>query len=152
MSATHMISWYYCCYSHLISFYAVYYPHFGIKTCFHYNCAVKTFFYRNIAPHSMEFNGIAWQMFWNFTVQTYLQEHIPFVMWGHAVSSSKWCKSFSLNLSQMCNNLIKIAYSIKLYKHPIIQGGPDSIRQFLIINNQSIEQHTGKWESTFCCR
>jgi hypothetical protein len=33
-----------------------------------------------------------------------------------------------------------------------IQGGPDSIRQFLIINNQSIQQHTGKWESTFCCR
>jgi hypothetical protein len=27
-----------------------------------------------------------------------------------------------------------------------------SIRQFLIINNQSIQQHTGKWESTFCCR
>jgi hypothetical protein len=33
-----------------------------------------------------------------------------------------------------------------------LQGGPDSIRQFLIINNQSIQQHTGKWESTFCCR
>jgi hypothetical protein len=33
-----------------------------------------------------------------------------------------------------------------------IQGGPDSIRKFLIINNQSIQQHTGKWESTFCCR
>jgi hypothetical protein len=32
-----------------------------------------------------------------------------------------------------------------------IQGGPDSIRQFLIINNQSIQQHTAKWESTFCC-
>jgi hypothetical protein len=25
-----------------------------------------------------------------------------------------------------------------------LQGGPDSIRQFLIINNQSIQQHTGK--------
>jgi hypothetical protein len=34
----------------------------------------------------------------------------------------------------------------------ILQGGPDHIRQFLIINNQSIQQHTGKWESTFCCR
>jgi hypothetical protein len=34
----------------------------------------------------------------------------------------------------------------------ILQGGPDSIRQFLIINNQSIQEHTGKWESTFCCR
>jgi hypothetical protein len=34
----------------------------------------------------------------------------------------------------------------------VVQGGPDSIRQFLIINNQSIQQHTGKWESTFCCR
>jgi hypothetical protein len=33
-----------------------------------------------------------------------------------------------------------------------IQGGPDSIRQFLVINNQSIQQHTGKWKSTFCCR
>jgi hypothetical protein len=33
-----------------------------------------------------------------------------------------------------------------------VQGGPDSIRQFLIVNNQSIQQHTGKWESTFCCR
>jgi hypothetical protein len=33
-----------------------------------------------------------------------------------------------------------------------IQGGPDSIRQFLIINNQSIQQHKGKWESTFYCR
>jgi hypothetical protein len=33
-----------------------------------------------------------------------------------------------------------------------LQGGPDSIRQFLIINNQSIQQHTGKWEITFCCR
>jgi hypothetical protein len=33
----------------------------------------------------------------------------------------------------------------------IIQGVPDSIRQFSIINNQSIQQHTGKWESTFCC-
>jgi hypothetical protein len=33
-----------------------------------------------------------------------------------------------------------------------LQGGPDSIRQFLIINNQSVQQHTGKWESTFCCR
>jgi hypothetical protein len=33
-----------------------------------------------------------------------------------------------------------------------IQGGPDSIRQFSIIDNQSIQQHTGKWESTFCCR
>jgi hypothetical protein len=33
-----------------------------------------------------------------------------------------------------------------------VQGGPDSIRQFLIINNQSIQQHTGKWQSTFCCR
>jgi hypothetical protein len=33
-----------------------------------------------------------------------------------------------------------------------IQGGPDSIRQFLIINNQSIQQPTGKLESTFCCR
>jgi hypothetical protein len=33
-----------------------------------------------------------------------------------------------------------------------IQGGPDSIRQFLIINNQSIQHHPGKWESTFCCR
>jgi hypothetical protein len=32
-----------------------------------------------------------------------------------------------------------------------VQGGPDSIRQFFIINNQSIQQHTGKWESTFCC-
>jgi hypothetical protein len=27
-----------------------------------------------------------------------------------------------------------------------LQGGPDSIRQFLIINNQSIQQHTGKWQ------
>jgi hypothetical protein len=35
---------------------------------------------------------------------------------------------------------------------PKLQGGPDSIRQFLIINNQSIQQQTGKWESTFCCR
>jgi hypothetical protein len=34
----------------------------------------------------------------------------------------------------------------------IIQGVPDSIRQFLIIYNQSIQQHMGKWESTFCCR
>jgi hypothetical protein len=33
-----------------------------------------------------------------------------------------------------------------------LQGGPDSIRQVLIINNQSIQQHTGKWGSTFCCR
>jgi hypothetical protein len=33
-----------------------------------------------------------------------------------------------------------------------LQGGPDSIRQFLIINNRSIQQHTGKWKSTFCCR
>jgi hypothetical protein len=32
---------------------------------------------------------------------------------------------------------------------PYIQDGPDSIRQFLIINNQSIQQHMGKWESTF---
>jgi hypothetical protein len=30
-----------------------------------------------------------------------------------------------------------------------IQGGPDSISQFLIITNQSIQQHTGKWKSTF---
>jgi hypothetical protein len=33
-----------------------------------------------------------------------------------------------------------------------LHGGPASIRQFLIINNQSIQQHTGKWESIFCCR
>jgi hypothetical protein len=33
----------------------------------------------------------------------------------------------------------------------VVQGGPDSIRQFFIVNNQSIQQHTGKWESTFCC-
>jgi hypothetical protein len=33
-----------------------------------------------------------------------------------------------------------------------LQGGPDSVRQFLIINNQSMQRHTGKWESTFCCR
>jgi hypothetical protein len=39
-----------------------------------------------------------------------------------------------------------------IHSLPHIQGGPDSIRQFLIINNQSIQQHTGKWESTFCCR
>jgi hypothetical protein len=32
----------------------------------------------------------------------------------------------------------------------IIQGGPDSVRQYVIINNQSIQHHTGKWESTFC--
>jgi hypothetical protein len=34
----------------------------------------------------------------------------------------------------------------------VLQGGPDSNRQFLIITNQSIQQRTGKWESTFCCR
>jgi hypothetical protein len=42
--------------------------------------------------------------------------------------------------------------SLILYLKLDIQGGPDSIRQFLIINNQSIQQHTGKLESTFCCR
>jgi hypothetical protein len=29
-----------------------------------------------------------------------------------------------------------------------IQGEPDSIRQYLIINNQSIQQHTGKWDGS----
>jgi hypothetical protein len=32
----------------------------------------------------------------------------------------------------------------KYFREVYLQGGPDSIRQFLIINNQSIQQHTGK--------
>jgi hypothetical protein len=37
-------------------------------------------------------------------------------------------------------------------KVPFVVDRWQLIRQFLIINNQSIQQHTGKWESTFCCR
>jgi hypothetical protein len=63
------------------------------------------------------------------------------------------------------HSTVRVAQNPKLYsivscetpptwraRFPYLQGGPDSIRQFLIINNQSIQQHTGKWESIFCCR
>jgi hypothetical protein len=46
-----------------------------------------------------------------------------------------------------------IAVTLRTGRTVLVQDGPDSIRQFLIIsNNQSIQQHTGKLESTFCCR
>jgi hypothetical protein len=51
-----------------------------------------------------------------------------------------------------CDVIFKKMSVLGLLPLSYIQGGPDSIRQFLIINNQSIQQHTGKWESAFCCR
>jgi hypothetical protein len=79
---------------------------------------------------------------------TVLHKNEQYVHSNTQVVQNTECKNINTN----CKNINTGCTESVILIHKEIQGGPDSIRQFLIINNQSNPQHPVKWESTFCCR